>query len=261
MEFKNRKRVIKRPAYDSNRTCLNNQYSNYLYNSKSAFIRLYAYLPFIFALKTINKLNDLCVLDIGCADGPFLPTLNYNINKIFAVDINNNYLIESKSLIKNNLRNSRRINLFCLDAHNFPFIDSKFDLIFCLEVLEHVKDPIIMIKEIFRILKKNGMVICTLPIEIGIPLLIRNLVGKIFKYNRPRYTTKEFLRNIFLKKTGVRPEYIGFKEFMGDLGHKNFDWRFIEKNLRKYFKKVEIKYFPIKILRGLNPFVLIKAIK
>jgi SAM-dependent methyltransferase len=44
-----------------------------------------------------------------------------------------------------------------------PFIDGAFDAVLSMAVLEHVKDPFLCAKEISRVLKKNGELICCVP--------------------------------------------------------------------------------------------------
>ena len=46
---------------------------------------------------------------------------------------------------------------------NLPFENETFDTIISTQVLEHVEKPWIMIKEIHRVLKKNGICILTAP--------------------------------------------------------------------------------------------------
>ncbi len=45
------------------------------------------------------------------------------------------------------------------DANNLPFPDHSFDLIICLETLEHANNPWMMTAEIQRVVKKNGAII------------------------------------------------------------------------------------------------------
>jgi len=223
-----------------------------LYHSNSFIIRYYAYLPFIFSLKKVDFNKHLQVLDMGCSDGPFLPTLNMYAKKIIAMDIDIDLVRKSKNLIKNKLSNSNKINLMTSDGLKLPFRNEHFDLIFCLEVLEHVKNSRKVIEEIYRILKKNGELICTIPVEIGPSLFIREVLGKIIKFNRPYYTAKELIQNAFLKKPAPRTL---------EMGHKNFDWRLIKNEVKQVFGKIKAEFIPIKILRDFNPIFLIKAIK
>jgi SAM-dependent methyltransferase len=47
--------------------------------------------------------------------------------------------------------------------HELPFLDSSFDVVMSLETLEHVPDPLLFLKEIQRILVKNGTLVMSLP--------------------------------------------------------------------------------------------------
>jgi SAM-dependent methyltransferase len=49
------------------------------------------------------------------------------------------------------------------DIANIPMPDSSYDNIICIEVLEHVPDPSLVIKELSRLLKQNGKLIVTAP--------------------------------------------------------------------------------------------------
>ncbi|MEE3035028.1 MAG: methyltransferase domain-containing protein [Bacteroidota bacterium] len=51
------------------------------------------------------------------------------------------------------------------DITNLPFDNNFFDLIICNHVLEHIPKDLIAMKEIFRILKKNGVAIMQVPID------------------------------------------------------------------------------------------------
>lgn len=226
--------------------------SYHFYNSKSFFIRYYAYLPFIYSLKKAKFNKSSQVLDIGCSDGPFLPSLNYYAKKITAIDISEDLVKKSKKLTDTMLYKSKKISLLTSDGLALPFKDECFNLVFCLEVLEHVKNPSTVIEEIYRVLKKNGVFICTIPVEIGPSLLIREIIGKITKFNRPHYTRKELIRNAMFRKPGFRSS---------DMSHKNFDWRLIKKEVQLVFEKVNIEFIPIKILKDFNPLVLIKSVK
>lgn len=52
---------------------------------------------------------------------------------------------------------------YCCCAENIPIENEYFDMVVMAEVLEHLKDPAIVLKEIYRILKKEGKVIASMP--------------------------------------------------------------------------------------------------
>lgn len=49
------------------------------------------------------------------------------------------------------------------DVHNLPFQNECADIVLCTEVLEHCKNPLKVIEEIFRILKSNCTLILSFP--------------------------------------------------------------------------------------------------
>ena len=71
----------------------------------------------------------------------------------------NNTSIE---LVDTDVAFGERTMLIC-DAHNIPFQDQSFDGVVIQAVLEHVVDPYQCCEEIFRVLKKDGMVYAETP--------------------------------------------------------------------------------------------------
>jgi SAM-dependent methyltransferase len=58
--------------------------------------------------------------------------------------------------------NYGHINVFC-DITHVPFKDRQFDFAFCFQVLEHLREPKAVLKEINRILKDNGHLFLSTP--------------------------------------------------------------------------------------------------
>src|SRR5262249_35554440 len=54
------------------------------------------------------------------------------------------------------------------DAHSIPFDREHFDVVICAETLEHDEAPWETAKEIYRVAKRGGLVIVTVP-GIGFP--------------------------------------------------------------------------------------------
>lgn len=60
-----------------------------------------------------------------------------------------------------------KIDYVC-DAASIPSDDGSFDAILCTEMLEHVPDPVAVIKEFARLLKPGGQLMLTAPLGSGI---------------------------------------------------------------------------------------------
>ena len=65
-----------------------------------------------------------------------------------------------KEIDRDNIDN---LEVVLSDGHKLPFEDNSFDGCFCNTVLEHVRDPEQIVKEINRVLKPGGKVIISIP--------------------------------------------------------------------------------------------------
>lgn len=103
------------------------------------------------------------ILDIGCADGTFTKVIlgNSKAKTIVGVDV----LSSSVAYAKKRFARSKKLSFKVADAHRLPFLNREFDAVFCLEVLEHVENPDVVLSEIHRVLKNNGYVIVLVPSE------------------------------------------------------------------------------------------------
>lgn len=100
------------------------------------------------ALNLLDKEKQVN-LDIGCLDGGISNFLTRCKRKVVAIDI---------KIVK-----KPKFPFVLADARNLPFKGSSFDQIFCLDVLEHIKDDYTVAGEIDRVLKKGGILIVTTP--------------------------------------------------------------------------------------------------
>lgn len=98
--------------------------------------------------QAIEKYATGNLLDIGCGNKPYSSLFTHRIEKYIGCDI-----IQSS-------RNT--VDVLC-PANELAFDDASFDTAFSTQVLEHVADHQGMIKETYRILKKGGYAIFTVP--------------------------------------------------------------------------------------------------
>lgn len=103
-----------------------------------------------------NKEN-ICVLDLGCGDGSLLLTLYNNgyfekTKKVVGVDLS------AERLERLKLKKIPGLELLLSDASSVKELNNNdFDLIFNTQVIEHVEDDKKLLSEIYRMLKKGGI--------------------------------------------------------------------------------------------------------
>ncbi|MHA1868732.1 MAG: class I SAM-dependent methyltransferase [Candidatus Heimdallarchaeaceae archaeon] len=93
------------------------------------------------------------ILDIGCGTGEWTKVLSDMGLDAYGVDIDLSKLKSPSSKFKKG------------DMHKLPFDDEYFDYIFNSGVFEHALSPYIAMSEMYRVLKKDGIVLLIVPTE------------------------------------------------------------------------------------------------
>lgn len=99
-------------------------------------------------------------LDVGCHSGTFTEKILAKIGskKLYGIDV-------SPSAIKKISKRFPFGKFEVANAHHLPYKDNTFEAVFCLEMLEHVDDPVQVLSEVKRVLKKNGYVVALVPTD------------------------------------------------------------------------------------------------
>jgi|SRR3989344_2094358 len=128
-----------------------------------------------------NKINSL--LDAGCGTGAYSFYFSHKADRINAVDISKEKI---NYLNKENI--FRNINFSIADLCSLPFSKNSFDEIICSDVLEHIKNDKKAISELARVLKKDGILLITVPYKSK-----SNMKSyKQFNHERAGYTWGDF---------------------------------------------------------------------
>lgn len=98
--------------------------------------------------------RGLEILDIGCGTGALLKELE-DFGVCYGLD--NSW--QAIDFCKKGLIGNVKIG----DATNIPYKDNKFDIVLAMDILEHIKDDELSIKEIRRVLKDGGLAIIFVP--------------------------------------------------------------------------------------------------
>ena len=115
-------------------------------------------------LKKLKKgddtyLENVKILDIGCGGGLLCEPLTRLGAQVVGIDASNKNIKIAKIHAK---KSDLKINYYCTTPENFNHKE-KFDVVLNMEIVEHVEDVNLFLKESSKFLKKNGiMFIATL---------------------------------------------------------------------------------------------------
>jgi SAM-dependent methyltransferase len=97
------------------------------------------------------------VLEVGCGTGCVLAEVPSDHRH--GVDLSDGLLEKARALL------GPGVDLRKGNAEQLPFEDRRFDRVYCSEVLEHVLHPEQVVAEIARVIKPDGRVVLTIPVD------------------------------------------------------------------------------------------------
>jgi ubiquinone/menaquinone biosynthesis C-methylase UbiE len=103
-------------------------------------------------LSFLGHIEGLRVLEVGSGLGILAAEVSGRNSSGLTVglDISDDQIYSAKAARGSNLR-------FCRgDAHTLPFRPDRFDLVYCRYLLEHVRDPLGVLLEMRRVLRRRG---------------------------------------------------------------------------------------------------------
>lgn len=225
-----RKRIKKVvPLEYRNNTGALNPYMIPVYSSLVYYKRLKFCLNAIKKYKRYSKNASFRFADIGCGFGIFMRILGkeYPNSKLVGIDLRP----EEQLAAARKLVNNKNAVLIRGDALNMPLKSDSFDIVLTTDVLEHVNDPVKGLKELHRIMTKNGLLIILVPTELFLFKLLRRLFGK--RDFHADYHWAGTIKNV--------------KDF--------------EKQLKRNFRIIERKYIPVPFLGNLLNYDLMYVCK
>jgi SAM-dependent methyltransferase len=106
--------------------------------------------------RLLDATTHKTILDVGCGEGSLLKMLKDKGNDVFGIDASKEGFLACQK---------KEIDCKLLDAsvERFPYNDDKFDIVLCLETIEHLENPYHCICEIKRVLKEKGTLIISIP--------------------------------------------------------------------------------------------------
>ena len=159
-----------------------------------------------------TKHKNAKILNLGAGTGEDLSVLN-QFGDCFIVDIEEKAL----ELIPKTLYKEKKV----ADATKLPYRNGFFDIVVCFDVLEHLSNDKKAVKEIFRVLKKGGNFVFTVPAFQFLFSTHDKALGHQRRYNM--ITINTMLKNFYSIKTGYWNTFLFFPVALMRLFKKGSD--------------------------------------
>lgn len=121
------------------------------------------------------------ILDVGCGLGDLLAHLPVHY-QIAGVDFSNANVTYTATRI------GSRGTVQQASIYALPYPDCHFDVVVCLEVIEHIENDAQAVRELHRVLKPGGLLIASVPYTYYWPDYLK-LIGHYRHYNRGSFAT------------------------------------------------------------------------
>ncbi len=141
-------------TFDYNKSVWGNGQASYKWSDPTN-VRLRRCMNSFFGLPEESK-----ILEVGCGAGTFIRALKSFRQswQCFGTDVSEAAINIAESF-------SDGVEYSLCGERNLPYSDNEFDGIAIFDVLEHVNDPDVLLKEIYRILKPGGVLYAFVPCE------------------------------------------------------------------------------------------------
>jgi len=138
----------------------------------------------LFTNKIVEELSPFLtdkksILEIGAGSGTTSIKLAEYNTSVACLDYSKN----SAQLIKSNMcKSDTKLQIVIGDAFNIPFRSESFDICFHQGFLEHFTNPEQLLKEQYRILKKDGVILIDVPQKYSLYTIKKHILMRINKW-------------------------------------------------------------------------------
>jgi 2-polyprenyl-3-methyl-5-hydroxy-6-metoxy-1,4-benzoquinol methylase len=175
---------------------------------------------------TKNYFHSCSVIDFGCGDGPFLPSLAKYFDHVTGIDFESDQIELSRRLCRQ--EGLCNVDLICASSNEIAKIREilgarRYTILFLLETLEHIGDTaafyeskIDFLKEVFSLLDDKGLIVMSVPVMVGLPFLLQRTGLRLLGKYREPLSTVELLRAVLwadtkrLEKNWNSGKHLGF---------------------------------------------------
>lgn len=202
---------------------------------------------FDFFDRYISQWQELKVLDVGCGGGFSCEFMAKKGAITYGIDSSAKCIEVAQ---KHSYENGLDINYKVGFAENLPEQDRTFDVVICVDVLEHVSDYCQVVSEIYRVLKPGGIFFYdtinrNFQSRFLMIWLMENLLGLIplGVHDWDKFIQPEELNNLMLSLGFIDVEMKGFDLFgkvgffLGELNNLRKDLK-CDKSLQTFIRKL-----------------------
>jgi SAM-dependent methyltransferase len=134
-------------------------------------------------LLNVSRFANGRLLDIGCGKMPYKTIFKNKVTEYIGIDINSEVADIKEDFLKSKI------------------VNSSFDTVLCTQVLEHTPEPQAFLNKINKVLKKNGMLILTVPFTGSLHEIPHDYF-RYTKYGLEYMLGKAGFKVIYLKEEG-----------------------------------------------------------
>ena len=181
------------------------------------------------------------LLDYGCGDGTFLALLQTTPHRpalAVGAELEGFQLDDCRARL-----GDKGLQFVAIEQLDRPAQHGRYDGIVCMEVLEHVVEIDVVLRRLWRLLSEEGVLLISVPVEIGLPLLVKQTVRRVAGWRgigdypgTAPYTLREYFAAVFAgpRQHLTRPVY-GCESALPFHDHKGFNWIALRERLHRWF--------------------------
>ena len=160
------------------------------------------------------------LIELGCGTGPYTKALAANASHVMATDFSDAML----AVARTQLKDLQNVTVAKADCEKTDFPDGKFGSAFMANVIHVIENPLITLKETYRILKDGGLLLIVDFTGYGMKRFEVMKMG--IRALRKGWIPRRYFRNLSPDELRSLAESAGFKveevQLMGDIGKAIF---------------------------------------
>lgn len=186
-------------------------YYDTTYNSSNPLRKFAQQARFSRGIESIELKDNLRILDFGCGDALFLNQLKSK------AQVKNLELAGFEPYLKSIESNTVSIYKNWDEIKSIADQAGPYDYLTCFEVMEHFSPPrqIDALDKFAEVIHKKSKVVISVPIEKGIPSLVKNISRKISAPKSRFYTYGNIFKSVFKKPI---PEFRSGDRYLSHMG-------------------------------------------